>query len=182
MMTTRRRSWSSVVAMASIAVLGMAARAADPGVPGTMDATVPGYRKVDASLASAGKPAPEGIEKIKAAGFKTVIDLLPPAEAAKEEAAAVERLGMRYVSIPVTAATLDWDQARAAKKVLDDASSRPVLIHCASGNRVGALVALVRALDGVAPSQALAEGRRAGMTAAPLEARVSDLLAAGPKR
>ena len=53
----------------------------------------------------------------------------------------------------------------------------PVLVHCGSGNRVGALFALRAAwLQGVAPAQAVALGRAAGMTA--LEPAIRGILGA----
>ena len=51
-----------------------------------------------------------------------------------------------------------------------------MLVHCASGNRVGALIALSAADEGVPVEEALARGRAAGMTST--EARVRELLGA----
>ena len=42
---------------------------------------------------------------------------------------------------------------------------QPILVHCASGNRVGALIALADYwLNGVGNSEALAHGLQAGLT------------------
>ncbi len=40
----------------------------------------------------------------------------------------------------------------------------PVLVHCASGNRVGALFALREKANGATNEQAIAAGKTAGMT------------------
>ena len=55
---------------------------------------------------------------------------------------------------------------------------RPLLVHCASGNRVGGLLALMQARSGtMTTEQALEFGRSAGMGST--EARVRTLLDAG---
>src|SRR5690606_15098849 len=78
-------------------------------------------------------------------GVRTVINLRAPDEAVDyDEAAEAERLGLRYVALPVRGADdLDRERVREFGRELDAARARgPVLIHCASGNRVGAMVAL----------------------------------------
>ena len=51
----------------------------------------------------------------------------------------------------------------------------PVLIHCASSNRVGALLALRESLRGASDEEALEFGKQAGMTR--LEPLVKERLA-----
>lgn len=59
-----------------------------------------------------------------------------------------------------------------------EAANGPVLVHCASGNRVGGLLALMQARSGgMTTEQALEFGRKAGMVGT--EARVRELLDAG---
>jgi protein tyrosine phosphatase (PTP) superfamily phosphohydrolase (DUF442 family) len=61
----------------------------------------------------------------------------------------------------------DLNQANAQKldQCLNAAGDQPILVHCMSGNRVGALFAL-RAywLQGASPEQALAIGLKYGLT------------------
>lgn len=165
-----------------LALPALAGDEAGRPIPETMSAELlPGYRVVTPILASAGKPTAEGLEKIAAAGFRTVVDLLPPEEAVAGEREALERLGLRYVSIPVTVKSLDWKQAQELRAIVDDPQSAPVLVHCASGNRVGGVWALVSSMRGMSTGEAEAEGRRAGMKSAELVARVEELLAAPPR-
>jgi protein tyrosine phosphatase (PTP) superfamily phosphohydrolase (DUF442 family) len=42
----------------------------------------------------------------------------------------------------------------------------PVLVHCGSGNRVGALLALRASINGASDEEALELGRQAGLTRA----------------
>lgn len=116
---------------------------------------------------SAGQPTPEQLAALAREGVRTVINLRAPDEAVDyDEAAEAERLGLRYVALPVRGADdLDRERVREFGRELDAARSRgPVLIHCASGNRVGAMVALDEALNrGCDLDSALDQGRRAGL-------------------
>ncbi len=67
-------------------------------------------------------------------------------------------------------------KVRLLDKVLLEHKDKNVLVHCASGNRVGALFALRAAwLDGKEKDLALKIGRERGLTS--LEKTVSEMLA-----
>lgn len=139
-------------------------------------------RLFEPGLYSAGQPTPDELADLARRGVRTVINLRHPDEPVPfDERRQASSLGLRYVSIPVAgAADLDrrtvdcFSQALAAARAEGD-----TLIHCASGNRVGALVALERRLvDGASVNQALAAGRCAGL--AGLEPAVTALLSQPP--
>jgi uncharacterized protein (TIGR01244 family) len=127
--------------------------------------------RADASLlngqhyVSTGQPDKEILSLAKNAGFTTVVDLRGESEdRGMDEAAEIEALGMRYVKLPIAgAADVTFDNAIALDKILADADG-PVLLHCASGNRVGALYALREKLSGASDEEALAAGKAAGLT------------------
>ena len=97
-----------------------------------------------------------------------------------EEAAFVEDLGMHYVAFPIASEDdVSFDSARKLDELLQTYPG-PVLVHCASGNRVGALLALRASLHGADDSKAMAIGREGGLTR--LEGLVRQRLAAGEKR
>jgi protein tyrosine phosphatase (PTP) superfamily phosphohydrolase (DUF442 family) len=81
---------------------------------------------------------------------------------------------MSYVRIPVAGAA---DLTRINVELLDTAlrvaePAGRVLLHCVSGNRVGALLALRENwLYGASPEDALALGRAAGLTSLEPETR-----------
>ncbi len=88
--------------------------------------------------------------------------------------------GLVYERIPVRGdADLNLGSARELEALLDERTRYPVAIVCASGNRVGALLA-VRAywLQGSTAESALALGRAAGLTR--LEPSVRRLLGLAP--
>ena len=126
-------------------------------------------------LYSAGQPSAAQLQQAADAGVTTVIDLRQPDEdRGFDETAAAERLGLRYVRIPVAGAAGLTDASAYALRTALAQSSGPVLVHCASGNRAGALLALLNARDGASVEHALQLGRDAGMTS--LEAPTRALL------
>ena len=125
---------------------------------------------------SAGQPAAADWPGLAAAGITTVIDLRPDAERPdRDEAAEVKVAGLAYRQLPVAGAQdLTPEAARTLWQAIDAAPGK-VLVHCASGNRAGALLAIAAVREGgMAPSQALEAGRAAGMTS--LEPRVREVL------
>ena len=148
-------------------------------VAATVPATSIELREPRPGLYTAAQPAADDWSAIAARGVGTVIDLRAPGELkGRDEAAEVRAAGMHYVAIPVAGAGgIDDTNAKALRAALDKAGG-PVLVHCASGNRVGGLLALMQASSGaMTTEQALEFGRSAGMTST--EARVRELLEAG---
>ena len=112
-----------------------------------------------------GQPTPEQFKTLADLGYGTVVNLRTPGEKDNTDPALIESLGMRYVSLPIGGAeTLNEQNARKLAEILGDAET-PVVVHCASGNRVGGLLALkAYYVDENTPEEALAFGREAGMT------------------
>lgn len=119
-------------------------------------------------LLSGGQPTKEQVEAAAQAGYGTVINMRGAKEPGFEwEAELVEQLGMKYEHIPVTGKeSLTREQIVHIDAVLTAALDKgPVLLHCASGNRIGAVIALRAAwVDGMDPEKALAYGKASGMT------------------
>ena len=143
----------------------------------TADIPVPQLRAPRDGLLTGGQPEPAAWQALAARGVTTVVNLRPEAElAGRDEASEVAAAGLAYHQIPVDGASgLSLEKARALRALLQDAKGT-VLVHCASGNRVGALIALAAADEGVPLDDALARGRAAGM--ASTEAKVRELLGA----
>jgi len=112
-----------------------------------------------------GQPDEEVLKEAREAGFAAVVDLRTEGEdRGFDEPAVVNALGMSYHSIPVTgAAGTTFDNAKRLDEVLSGIDG-PVLVHCASGNRVGALFALRASLHGASDEEALEVGKAAGLT------------------
>lgn len=147
---------------------------------GMVHAQSKGFNQPRSGLHTGGQPSEQQLADFARKGVTTVIDLRTAAEdRSYDEEKAARALGLRYVRLPVAGvAGLTPANARALKQALD--ASKGVLLHCASGNRVGALLALMaKQEEGATPAQALAFGERAGLTS--LEPQVRELFrSAGP--
>lgn len=114
---------------------------------------------------AAGRIGPGEITRVRDAGIRHVIDLTPDAETPGfDEAAAVRAAGLRYSNLPLAGAPdLTRENVLAFDTLLAEAE-RPVLVHCASGNRVGAMAALRAAwVEGRSAEEAIAIGKEWGL-------------------
>jgi uncharacterized protein (TIGR01244 family) len=136
---------------------------------------IPQLRRLSADIWTSGQPSAEQLRQAQRAGLKCVVNLCLAGECGWDEKTVAETLGLHYASLPVgTACDLSQEAALKLHELLETCE-KPVLVHCGSSNRVGALFAL-RAfyLHGHGPDEALARGRAAGLTG--LEPAVRGLL------
>ena len=116
-------------------------------------------------VTSAGQPDEAALKVFSDSGYAAVIDIRGPDEnRGYDEVAAVAELNMEYIAFPISGAeAISFDNARKLDALLS-AIDGPVLVHCGSGNRVGALLALRSSLAGAQDEDALEFGRSAGLT------------------
>ena len=125
-------------------------------------------------MTSAGQPDEAAFGVFAKQGYTTVIDLRTEGEdRGIDEPEVVEGLGMKYISLPIGRDDINLENARFLDRLLESADG-PVLVHCGSGNRVGALLALRESLNGADDEAALEYGRKGGMTG--LEGTVKEAL------
>lgn len=136
---------------------------------------IPNVKELDDDVWIAGQPSAEQLARAKEAGLASVITLCLAHECGWDERAVAEGLGLRFESIAIgSGGDLTRDAARRLHELLGSLP-RPLLVHCGSANRVGALFALRACfIEGHAPETAIEHGRRAGMTG--LEATVRQIL------
>jgi len=113
----------------------------------------------------AGQPTPGDLPLLKQQGIKTIISLRHSEEVPWNEAAAVEQQGMKFVHVPFQKPEeLQPKVFDKVLKVLRDKKRGPILLHCGSANRVGAIWYAHRVLDGkLSPDAALKEARIVGL-------------------
>ena len=118
-----------------------------------------------AGHASSGQPTATQLKALADNGYVAVIDLRGPGEERGfDEAKAVAAAGLAYSPLPIAnSAALNADNARQLGELIASFDG-PVLVHCGSGNRVGALAALLAAEEGADIDEALDVGRAAGLT------------------
>jgi uncharacterized protein (TIGR01244 family) len=134
------------------------------GIPVAVDqAAIPNYQVIRPGLAFGGQPSPETLKRLGDMGFRTVVNLRTEQEGAVEEGHVVWALGLDYVWVPVTAGTFSLEDVKAVERVLDEPGAGPVLLHCASSNRVAAVWAVIQARDGRTLEEAESASRAAGL-------------------
>lgn len=171
----RRLSWLALEALIAFAMLVGTSAADDEVLPA-------GFREPRPGLFTGGVPTARDLAALRAHGVRTVIDLRGPDERTQRDSqAAAQALGLRYDTLVVEGAQdLTRENAERLRQALDDADGQ-VLLYCASGNRVGALLALMaRYEEGLSRRDALAFGRAAGLGS--LEPEVERRLRERPRR
>ena len=167
-------------ALAVLAALALVACAHRPTESATSAAVadadaVPNLRTPgNGLLLTAAQPGPGAWRVLAEQGVVAVVNLRPDDEQpGRDERAEVTAAGMAYHQVPVAGADGLTDDNAAKLWALVSAAPGKVLVHCASGNRAGALLALGAANAGaMSPEQALAFGQSAGLTQPKLEAAV----------
>ncbi len=134
------------------------------GVPDAVDPEkIPYYHVIRPGLAVGGQPSPEALTRLGEMGFKTIVNLRTRREGALEEEEALRALGLDYVWVPVRSSTLSLADVEAVEQVLSDPERAPVLLHCGSSDRVGAVWAVIQVRAGRTLEEAEAAGRAAGL-------------------
>ena len=116
-------------------------------------------------IASAGQPSAAAWPELASAGFRTVVDLRAAEEPRDhDEPSSVRAAGLDYVAIPVAQPTLRDATFDTFREVVRDPERRPIFVHCATSNRVGALLLPYFALDqGMPLSDATRLAQQAGL-------------------
>lgn len=131
---------------------------------------------------TSGRLSDVDIENIQRSGIREVIDLTLDGETPDfDEATAARSRGLAYRNLPIKGSDgLSMENVLAFDALLRS-SKRPVLVHCASSNRVGAMAALKAAwVDGASTEEAIAIGKSWGLKG--LEAEVKTRLESRPEQ
>jgi uncharacterized protein (TIGR01244 family) len=122
----------------------------------------------EATVFTAGQPTQDQLATLGNSGIKHVISLRPASELDWNEQEYVASLdGVTYHNIPIDSSAGDINPANAAtlQSLLKTFGNEPVLVHCGSSNRVGALAAISAAQEnGASTDSAIEEGKRWGLT------------------
>ncbi|MHC5211535.1 MAG: protein tyrosine phosphatase family protein [Planctomycetota bacterium] len=113
----------------------------------------------------ASQPEEADFEQAQKGGVVTVINLRKADEQPDfDEAAVVTGLGLNYVWLPFNGPDELTDEVFDRSRELLNTAERPILLHCASANRVGAVWLPWRVLDGdLSVEDALAEAKTVGL-------------------
>ncbi len=121
-------------------------------------------------VVTGGQPGRAHLEALHGAGTMMVIDLRDPMEPRPlDEPTLVRTLGMEYVNLPVGPHSMNDETIDALREALKRAGATSVLVHCASGNRVGgALIPWFMLDQGLEEDDAIDAAMRVGLRSAEL--------------
>jgi len=115
-------------------------------------------------VTTAGQPDEAALKVFAENGYAAVIDLRTAGEErGLDEPAVTEALGMDYINLPIGRDGITFDNAKKLEETILS-YDQPVLVHCGSANRVGALFALSAFEESGDIEKALQEGKEAGLT------------------
>jgi uncharacterized protein (TIGR01244 family) len=126
----------------------------------------------------ASQPKPEDIVQAKKGGVKTVINLRHAAEIKDfDEKQVVEAEGLAYLNFPFEGPAELTDAVFDTVREHLKTAVRPILLHCSSANRVGAVWLPYRVLDGgLSYDEALSEAKTVGLKSPDYEKKAREYI------
>lgn len=124
-----------------------------PGMLPAQDSEAPisarNFLWVNQDFCTAGQPTHQDLIRLKQKGVRSVLNLRTTAEdpGVAKEGTAVRALGLKYFHLPVDSGQLTPKLGDEFLRIVADESNRPLFIHCASANRVGAFWILHRVVN-----------------------------------
>ena len=114
---------------------------------------------MDNEVISFGQPNQSEVDAFVEDGVTLVVDLRGPNEnRGYDEQSYLNSINTAYYSLPVIdEGDINFDNARLLQTLINDADGK-VLVHCGSGNRVGALMSLIGSLEGMDKQEAIEFG------------------------
>ena len=139
-----------------------------PTVAGAMN-----FAKLETTVACGGATTPEAVPELKKMGFASIINLRLPSEPGANvegEAAAAKTAGINFYNIPFSGQSPDPKAADEFLATVTAKSNEPAYIHCAAGNRAGAMWMIKRlVVDHWDTEKAFAEATALGLTSPALK-------------
>lgn len=116
-------------------------------------------------ILTAGQPSADDFEEARKAGVATVVNMRHEREMKGfDEAALMADLGITYVAMPWNGADELTDEIFDRSREILNTAEQPLMVHCGSANRVGAVWIPWRVLDGgISFEEALAEAKTIGL-------------------
>ena len=153
------------LATGALLLLAMAAASAPSRAP--EKEALPNFHQVNENLYRGAQPLAGGIQKLKALGVKTIINLRGEDEGAHAEEAEARAAGFNYFNVPMDGLGRPSDEkVDKVLSLINDSGNWPVFVHCNHGkDRTGTIIACYRiSHDGWKLDDAMKEARRYGMS------------------
>ena len=181
-----KRYLLSAILVATLSAISIAAdvprneRARLDQIEQSLKSDVPRVLCLDGSFTTGAQPTEQAYSKIAASGFKSVLSLRSANEGVDlaRERSIVQKRNLRYFNIPVDSSAPRPEQAEEFLRLVKEKSNHPMLINCASANRVGAFMMIYRVLEqGWSEDKALDEAVKIGTSSEGLKKFARDYIA-----
>jgi tyrosine-protein phosphatase SIW14 len=152
--------------MALVLILALFSFFAIAQQPEASHKELPNFHRVNENLYRGGQPKTGGLKKLSELGIKTIINLRGESDDTRAEGREAVKLGMRYFSIPMSAAGRPTaEQVKRVIEIIEEKEKAPVFVHCRRGSdRTGAIIAIYRIeKDGWTAERAIEEANRHGL-------------------
>ncbi|MBC2607966.1 fused DSP-PTPase phosphatase/NAD kinase-like protein [Pelagicoccus albus] len=162
MLTPKRIKFLAVVALGTlVALTGCSKSSEAESLP-----PIANLRQPTDKILTGGQPSKEDLAELASSGVKHVLNLRPASEMDWDEKSYVESLGMTYHTIPVAGAKdVNAETDSELAKTLKEIGDEKAFLHCASGNRVGAVIAYHEFTEkGANVETAISTGKEWGLT------------------
>lgn len=130
-------------------------------------AELPNLHQVNSQLYRGAQPKAGGLERLKAIGIKTIVNLRGEDDQTRAEGDAARALGLRYYSISLPGFSRPKDEeVQHVLGIINAPENQPVFVHCRHGeDRTGTIIACYRIThDGWNAAQAKTEAESCGMS------------------
>lgn len=117
------------------------------------------------TVTTGGQPTADHLRALKEAGAEILLDLRDPMEQRPfDEPGLAREVGLEYINVPVSSATLNDATLERVLTVYRNAGEKKIFVHCAGGNRVGATLLPHFMIDlGMEEEDAIEQAMRVGL-------------------
>jgi protein tyrosine phosphatase (PTP) superfamily phosphohydrolase (DUF442 family) len=124
---------------------------------------IPGFALAKPRVASGQRPFPDGIDWLKARGYRTVLHIREPGEDNSAARRQFEAKGLRYLTLEVSPTTLTRELATRFDELVSDSANLPLFVWDRDGSLLGGLWYLhFRVREGLSAERAREEAQRLG--------------------
>jgi protein tyrosine phosphatase (PTP) superfamily phosphohydrolase (DUF442 family) len=103
--------------------------AAPKQIPAERPVGIDEFTQVKDGVSAGHRPTLDGLDWLKAKGYKTVVHVRRPTDADETDRRQVEKRDMKFVSLTVSPETLTQDWIDEFNKVIGDTAARPVFVY-----------------------------------------------------
>jgi tyrosine-protein phosphatase SIW14 len=106
---------------------------------------LPNFHPVSPGIYRGAAPTLEGLRRLRTMGIRTIIDLRIAPKTVKKEKEQAERLGFRWLNLPMGSEPPTSKQVSTLLSTLKQAPGEPVFVHCQHGaDRTGCMIGIWR--------------------------------------